>query len=151
ATALLGAANFTGTADENTTSIQVYRGTVGAGFGAASTLGSPISVTGAFDEDVGEEGTELITNGAFTTDGTGWTVGTNWTVSAGVASHSAGAGGNMDQAQARSGTLRIGLDLTRSAGSVEVRAVGDSTNGSGNLTAEQTHLLTLTAPANMHT
>lgn len=74
-------------------------------------------------------GSEMITNGAFTTDLTGWT-GTNWAQSAGKAVHTPGSTSQLRQAQAPVATTmyRLGMVTSgRTAGTVIRRLTGGTT------------------------
>ncbi len=79
-------------------------------------------------------GPELITNGDMGSS-TGWTVGTNWAIAGGVATHTAGAGGDLSQF-VLTGGLRFRVYFTivlQTAGNLTV-SIGSGTV-SGNFTA----------------
>tara|TARA_B100000427_G_scaffold329071_1_gene343948 strand:- start:900 stop:4601 length:3702 start_codon:yes stop_codon:yes gene_type:complete len=83
-------------------------------------------------EYTGASGGELITNGAFATD-SDWTKGTGWTISGGTASCDGSQTGYSSLVQTKTISIgqsyRLKLDLTRSAGSVNVWIGGNQNLG----------------------
>lgn len=152
ATALQGAAQFTGTAPDwaNYRGIRLYRAATGAGFGAAViiddlTEGLPGE---AFDVTYGTVSTaNLSTNGTFAAD-TDWTKGTGWTIGSGVATHAAGVGGRIYQAVTMTGgdDYRVSFTIACTDGEFTPELNGASLVSGTARTASGTYAETLTAP-----
>lgn len=152
ATALLGAAQFTGSASFNAATIQLFRGATGAGPGAAVAVGDPVAVTpgGAVDVTFGDERANTIANHDFAAGSTGWTVPTDFSVGAGVATKTAGAPSRfLSQATAilAAAVVRYAFDVTAiTAGSFRSRIQGSTDVDGSTRTTVGRQVGTLIAP-----
>lgn len=77
-------------------------------------------------------GPELVTNGGFDTD-SGWTKGTGWAISSGQATHAAGTGSSLDQANVVTAGkwYKVTVDATATGGTWALQFVGGTTTTIG--------------------
>jgi hypothetical protein len=80
----------------------------------------------------GSLGPELVTNGNFDTD-SDWTKGTGWTISGGEATHAAGTGSALDQANVVTAGkwYKVTVDATATGGTWSLQFVGGTTTTVG--------------------
>lgn len=128
----LGKVDFGGTAPANlnVSTVKLYRGTVGGGFGSAAEIAEiPVTPNGAFADFEGDATrTNLFTNPDFAGGATGWTLDADWSVGSGVATKAASAAVRriyQSPAMVAGDVLRVALDVTAiSASNFRFRATG---------------------------
>lgn len=150
----LGRASFEGSAPFRTSSIKIYH-SVTNDFSTAAVFGSlvPVGASGPFSIAVGSARTDHAAYGAFSS-AVGLTLGSGWSIGSGVAAHSSGSTGDLDQSADIDGGVDYILTfevVTANAGSVTGVLAG-STDATGTArSAPGTYQDTITAPASADT
>ena len=152
-TAVPGGLQVTGDAPDiaNLAQLRLWRAATGAGFGAATAIGTATltEIGTSFDHTFGPDVSNLVVNGDFA-DGSGWS-GTDWVISGGVATHTPGSTDALTRAVSGmvAGELyRVAYDVTgRTQGSVQMRLVGSSFSAGSTNSANGTLVQDGTAPA----